>query len=222
MTYTIETYRRRIKPCHSARDFLLFVAFFPQLLAGPINRAVDLLPQFAQRIRASAIDFEIGLVQFAMGAVKKLVISDQIAPNVDLIFKAPGSFDGFTLFQGALGYAIQIYCDFSGYSDMAIGTARMMGFRFMENFQMPYSAVTITEFWRRWHISLSTWLRDYLYIPLGGTRSGAARLYVNIMITMLLGGLWHGASWNFVFWGGLHGLSLAVHKAWMAWIRLPH
>ena len=217
MTYTIETYRRRLQPCHNARDFVLFVAFFPQLLAGPINRAVDLLPQFARRIRASAFDFETGLVQFGLGAVKKLVISDQIAPNIDLIFKAPGNYDGFTLLQGALGYAIQIYCDFSGYSDMAIGSARMLGFRFMENFQMPYSSVTITEFWRRWHISLSTWLRDYLYIPLGGNKKGISRMYVNIMITMLLGGLWHGASWNFVFWGGLHGVSLAIHKAWMAW-----
>ena len=217
MTYTIETYRRKIKPCHSPRDFLLFVAFFPQLLAGPINRAVDLLPQFARRIRATAFDFEVGLSQFALGAVKKLVISDQIAPNVDLIFRSPGNFDGFTLLQGALGYALQIYCDFSGYSDMAIGSARMMGFRFMENFQMPYSSVTITEFWRRWHISLSTWLRDYLYIPLGGNRKGTPRMYINIMLTMLIGGLWHGASWNFVFWGGLHGVSLAIHKAWMAW-----
>lgn len=217
MTYTIETYRRNLKPCHSPRDFLLFVAFFPQLLAGPINRAADLLPQFAQRIRATAVDFEIGLTQFAIGAVKKLVISDQIAPNVDLIFRSPGNYDGFTLLQGALGYTVQIYCDFSGYSDMAIGSARMLGFRFMENFQMPYSAVTITEFWRRWHISLSTWLRDYVYIPLGGNRKGSGRMYANIMITMLLGGLWHGASWNFVFWGGLHGVSLAVHKAWMAW-----
>jgi alginate O-acetyltransferase complex protein AlgI len=217
MTYTIETYRRNIKPCHSLRDFLLFVAFFPQLLAGPINRAKDLLPQFVQRVRATAIDFETGLAQFALGAVKKLVISDQIAPNVDLIFNAPGNYDGFTLLQGALGYAIQIYCDFSGYSDMAIGSARMMGFRFMENFQMPYSSVTITEFWRRWHISLSTWLRDYLYIPLGGNRNGTARTYINLMLTMLLGGLWHGASWNFVFWGALHGVSLAIHKAWVSW-----
>lgn len=217
MTYTIETYRRKIKPCHSARDFLLFVAFFPQLLAGPINRAVDLLPQFSQRIRATMVDFEVGLVQFAVGAVKKLVISDQIAPHVDLIFRSPSSYDGFTLFQGALGYSLQIYCDFSGYSDMAIGSARMMGFRFMENFQMPYSSATITEFWRRWHISLSTWLRDYLYIPLGGNRKGTSRMYVNIIITMLLGGLWHGASWNFVFWGGMHGVSLGIHKAWMTW-----
>jgi alginate O-acetyltransferase complex protein AlgI len=217
MTYTIETYRRNVKPCDSLRDFLLFVAFFPQLLAGPINRAADLLPQFARRVRATVFDFETGLSQFGLGAVKKLVISDQIAPNVDLIFAAPGSYDGFTLLQGVLGYAIQIYCDFSGYSDMAIGCARMMGFRFMENFQMPYSAANITEFWRRWHISLSSWFRDYLYIPLGGNRQGTERTYVNLLVTMLLCGLWHGASWNFVFWGGLHGVCLAIHRGWKAW-----
>jgi len=217
MTYTIETYRRNIKPCHSPRDFLLFVAFFPQLLAGPINRAADLLPQFARRLRATALDFETGLSQFAVGAVKKLVISDQIAPHVDLIFANPAGYDGFTLLQGALGYAIQIYCDFSGYSDMAIGSARMMGFRFMENFQMPYSSTNITEFWRRWHISLSSWFRDYLYIPLGGNRKGTERTYVNLMVTMFLCGLWHGANWNFVFWGGLHGSALAIHRAWKAW-----
>ncbi len=217
MTYTIEVYRRNIQPCQSLRDFLLFAAFFPQLLAGPINRAADLLPQLSQHKRATAIDFETGLVQFSLGIVKKLVISDRIAPHVDLIFGAPGSYDGFTLLQGVLGYAVQIYCDFSGYSDMAIGCARMMGFRFMENFQMPYSAVSITEFWRRWHISLSTWFRDYLYIPLGGNRKGPIRTYVNLMLTMLLCGLWHGASWNFVLWGGLHGVSLAIHRIWRAW-----
>jgi alginate O-acetyltransferase complex protein AlgI len=214
MTYTIETYRGRIKPCHSLRDFLLFVAFFPQLLAGPINRAADLLPQFARRIRANMLDFETGLLQFCLGAVKKIVISDQIAPHVDLIFNSPGNYDGYTLLQGAIGYGIQIYCDFSGYSDMAIGCARMMGFRFMENFQMPYSAVNITEFWRRWHISLSSWFRDFLYIPLGGSREGNVRTYVNLMITMLLCGLWHGSSWNFVLWGGLHGAALAIHRIW--------
>jgi alginate O-acetyltransferase complex protein AlgI len=217
MTYTIETYRRNLVPSHSARDFLLFTAFFPQLLAGPINRAKDLLPQFAQRVRASAVDFEAGLAQFALGAAKKLVISDQVAPNVDLIFANPANYDSFTLLQGALGYAIQIYCDFSGYSDMAIGSARMMGYRFMENFQMPYSAATITEFWQRWHISLSSWFRDYLYIPLGGNRKGLPRTYANLMVTMLLCGLWHGASWNFVFWGGLNGAALALHRAWKAW-----
>jgi alginate O-acetyltransferase complex protein AlgI len=221
MTYTIETYRRNLAPCHSPRDFLLFVAFFPQLLAGPINRAKDLLPQFASRVRASALDFEQGLAQFGLGAVKKLAISDQLAPTVDLVFASPASYDGLTLLLGAVGYAIQIYCDFSGYSDMAIGSARMMGFRFMENFKMPYSSLSITEFWQRWHISLSTWFRDYLYIPLGGNRRGHSRTYLNLLLTMLLCGLWHGASWNFVFWGGLHGVGLTVHRAWKAWKPLP-
>jgi alginate O-acetyltransferase complex protein AlgI len=220
MTYTIETYRRNVQPVHSLRDFMLFVAFFPQLLAGPINRASNLLPQFKEHLCVTALDFEIGLAQFGMGAVKKLVISDRIAPHVDLIFKAPGNYDAFTLLQGLLGYALEIYCDFSGYSDMAIGSARMMGFRFMENFQMPYSAVSITEFWRRWHISLSSWFRDYLYIPMGGNRKSIERTYANLLVTMLLCGLWHGASWNFVFWGGLHGVSLAIHRIWVAWAPL--
>jgi alginate O-acetyltransferase complex protein AlgI len=221
MTYTIETYRRNVKACHTPSDFLLFVSFFPQLLAGPINRAKDLLPQFGHRVRAHAAEFESGLLQFGIGALKKLVISDQIAGQVDLIFSTPGKFDGFTLLQGALGYAIQIYCDFSGYSDMAIGSARMMGFKFMENFQMPYSSTSITEFWRRWHISLSSWFRDYLYIPLGGNRKGEVRTYVNLLITMLLCGLWHGASWNFVLWGFLHGVALSVHRIWKAANPLP-
>ena len=214
MTYTIETYRRNIKVCHSLRDFLLFQAFFPQLLAGPINRAALLLPQFAQRMRASYVQIESGLAQFGMGAVKKMVISDQIFPHVDMIFANPGTYDSLTLLLGAIGYSIQIYCDFSGYSDMAIGCARMMGFHFNENFQMPYSSLSITEFWRRWHISLSSWFRDYLYIPLGGSRKGTGRTYVNLLVTMLLCGLWHGSSWNFVFWGGLNGIALAIHRIW--------
>jgi len=221
MTYTIDTYRRKMLPCHSLQDALLFVAYFPQILSGPINRAAELLPQLRQRIRATALEFESGLAQFGMGAVKKLVISDQIASHVNMIFAAPGDYDGFTLLQGLLGYSIQIYCDFSGYSDMAIGVARMMGFRFMDNFQMPYSSVNIAEFWRRWHISLSTWFRDYLYIPLGGNRKGLARNYMNLILTMILCGLWHGASWNFVLWGGLHGTALAVHRAWRSHNWLP-
>jgi alginate O-acetyltransferase complex protein AlgI len=217
MSYTISVYRRQIPPCRSARDFLLYVAFFPQLLAGPIVRAADLLPQIYRRVRANIYEIESGLSQFALGAVKKIVISDQIAPNVDLIFSMPGNYDGFTLWQGVLGYGVQIYCDFSGYSDMAIGCARIMGFHFKENFQMPYSAVSITEFWQRWHISLSSWFRDYLYIPLGGNRKGTGRTYINLLLTMFLCGLWHGASWNFVLWGGLHGLSLAIHRIWKNW-----
>lgn len=213
MSYTVDVYRRQLAPCTSLKDFLLFVSFFPQLVAGPIVRAADFLPQLKDRVRVSALDIEIGCAQFLIGAVKKTVISDQVSNHVDLIFANPGGYDGLSLLQGLLGYAVQIYCDFSGYSDMAIGSARIMGFRFMENFQMPYSAVTITEFWRRWHISLSSWLRDYLYIPLGGNRLGVVRTYVNLLVTMLLGGLWHGASWNFIAWGALHGVGLGVHKA---------
>lgn len=217
MSYTIDVYRREIPPCRNLRDFLLFVAFFPHLVAGPIIRAANLLPQFYRPVRPTMADVESGLAKFALGAVKKLVISDRIAPHVDLIFSNPANYDGLTLLQGALGYAVQIYCDFSGYSDMAIGCARMMGFRFMENFQMPYSAANITEFWRRWHISLSTWFRDYVYIPLGGNRKGQGRTYFNLMVTMMLCGLWHGASWNFVLWGGMHGIALGIHRLWSAW-----
>jgi len=216
MTYTIDVYRRKIEPCRNLRDFLLFVAFFPQLIAGPIVRAAEFLPQLAARRRATWKELEGGLYLFLLGAVKKMVISDQIAPQVDLIFADPGRFDAFTLVQGVLGYSIQIYCDFSGYSDMAIGCARILGFHFPENFMMPYASRNITEFWRRWHITLSSWLRDYLYIPLGGNRKGVTRTYVNLMLTMLLGGLWHGASWNFIIWGGVHGLGLVVHKLWCA------
>ena len=217
MTYTIDIYRRNLQPCRRPRDVLLFIGYFPQILAGPVNRAVEMMPQLRQRVRATVFEIESGLAQFGLGAVKKLVISDQITPHVNLIFAAPGNYDGFTLLQGLLGYTIQIYCDFSGYSDMAIGVARMMGFKFMENFQMPYSAITITEFWRRWHISLSTWFRDYLYIPLGGSHKARVRTYFNLMLTMLLCGLWHGASWNFVLWGGIHGGALAIHRAWKVW-----
>lgn len=216
MSYTIDVYRRAIPACQSLRDFLLFVAFFPQLLAGPIVRAADLLPQLLQRRRASWKDIESGLALFALGAIKKLVISDQIAGHVDLVFTHPGNYDALSLLFGAIGFGLQIYCDFSGYSDMAIACARIMGYEFPINFRMPYSATSVTEFWRRWHISLSTWLRDYLYISLGGNRHGPTRTHINLMLTMLLGGLWHGASWNFVIWGGLHGLGLILHKAWRA------
>ena len=212
MSYTIDVYRREIPPCRSAVDLCLFVAFFPQLVAGPIVRAADFLPQLMRRVRPTAADVEWGLVLFGIGAFKKLVVSDQIAAHVDLAFERPAQFASAFLLQGLVGYAIQIYCDFSGYSDMAIGGARMMGYEFKENFRMPYAAVGMTDFWRRWHISLSTWLRDYLYIPLGGNRRGAVRTYVNLMITMLLGGLWHGARWNFVIWGGLHGAALCVER----------
>jgi len=221
MSYTLDVYYERLSPGRSVRDYLLFVAFFPKLLAGPIQRAANFLPQLQQRVRANVADIEVGLAYFLLGAVKKAVISDQIAGHIDLIFTAPDRYDGFTLLQGVLGYAVQIYCDFSGYSDMAVGCARIMGFHFLDNFQMPYSSVSITEFWRRWHITLSSWFRDYVFLPLEvATRdhpNATRRASFNLTLTMLLVGLWHGASWNFVFWGGLHGVSLAGHKAWTAW-----
>ena len=218
MSYTIDVYRRDIPACKSLRDFMLFASFFPQLVAGPIVRAATFLPQLLQRRRAAWQDVESGLALFALGAIKKLVVSDQIAGHVDLVFTSPASYDALSLLFAAIGFGVQIYCDFSGYSDMAIGCARMMGYDLGLNFRMPYSSVSITEFWRRWHISLSTWLRDYLYISLGGNRRGPSRTNINLLLTMLLGGLWHGASWNFVIWGALHGGALIAHKAWR-WFR---
>jgi alginate O-acetyltransferase complex protein AlgI len=210
MSYTIDVYRREIPPCRSAVDLCLFVAFFPQLVAGPIVRASDFLPQLARRPRATPAEFETGLVLFGIGAFKKLVISDQVAPYVDMAFARPADFGAAFLAQGLLGYAIQIYCDFSGYSDMAIGCARMMGYEFKENFRMPYAAASIADFWRRWHISLSTWFRDYVYVPLGGSRTG--RTSANLIVTMLVAGLWHGAAWKYVMWGGLHGCLVAGER----------
>ena len=218
LSYVLDVYYERMPACNSLRDYTLFITFFPKLLSGPIVRARELLPQFEHRVRASAEDVEIGLAYFLIGAVKKLVIADQVAPHVNLIFSAPAQYDGLTLLTGALGYAVQIYCDFSGYTDMAIGCGRIMGYRFPDNFKMPYSSENITEFWRRWHITLSQWFRDYLFLPLEiATRSNPSpmlRVSVNMMITMLLCGLWHGASWTFVVWGGIHGAALAAHKIW--------
>jgi alginate O-acetyltransferase complex protein AlgI len=224
LSYVLDVYYERMPACESARDYALFITFFPKLLSGPIVRARELLPQFQNRLRASAEDIEVGLAYFLIGAVKKLVIADQVAPHVNLIFSAPAQYDGLTLLTGALGYAVQIYCDFSGYTDMAIGCGRIMGFRFPDNFKMPYSSANITEFWRRWHITLSQWFRDYLFYPLEiTTRSNPypmLRLSINMMVTMLLCGLWHGASWTFVIWGGIHGAALAVHKVWSTKIPL--
>ena len=219
--YVLDVYYERIPACDSARDYTLFVTFFPKLLSGPITRGGELLPQFKQRVRATAEDFETGLAYILIGAVKKMVVADQIAPHVNTIFASPSQFDGLTLLMGVLGYTVQIYCDFAGYSDMAIGFARLLGFRPPENFQMPLSAVWITEFWRRWHITLSKWFRDYAFLPLEmATRSNPLpnlRVSINIMVMMLLVGLWHGSNWNYVIFGGIHGLGLVIHKLWTVW-----
>ncbi|MCA9931728.1 MAG: MBOAT family protein, partial [Anaerolineales bacterium] len=214
MSYTIDIFRRKLEPVDSFSDFALFVAFFPQLVAGPIVRAADFLPQLKKPVRIRPENVWAGSQIFIVGLFKKLMIADAVAPFVDRVFAYPDYFSSPTAWLAIIAYAIQIYCDFSGYSDMAIGTARMLGFHFERNFFMPYISQNIAEFWRRWHISLSSWLRDYLYISLGGNRRGQRRTYVNLMITMILGGLWHGASWNFVIWGTAHGVALAVHRYW--------
>ncbi|MEG2149889.1 MAG: MBOAT family protein [Bacteroidaceae bacterium] len=213
LSYTIDVYRGNLKPLHRLLDYVFYVSFFPQLVAGPIVRAKDFIPQIRQPLFVSREMFGQGVFFIVCGLFKKAVISDYISINfVERIFDNPGLYSGLENLMGVYGYALQIYCDFSGYSDMAIGIALLLGFRFPINFNSPYKAVSITDFWHRWHISLSTWLRDYLYISLGGNRKGKIRTYFNLIITMVLGGLWHGASWNFIVWGSFHGIALAVHK----------
>ncbi len=213
ISYVIDVYRGRIRSLGRWIDYLFYVSFFPQLVAGPIVRARDFIPQIYRNPVVSRAEFGEGLFLILCGLFKKMVISDYISLNfVDRIFDAPLLYTGLENLIGVYGYALQIYCDFSGYSDMAIGIALLLGFRFNINFDSPYQSATITEFWRRWHISLSSWLKDYLYISLGGNRKGKIRTYINLMITMLLGGLWHGASVSFILWGALHGAALAVHK----------
>ena len=213
LSYTIDVYRRKLVPLSNFLDYAFFVSFFPQLVAGPIVRASDFLPQIHRPVFVSKEMLGRAVFLICSGLFKKAVISDYISLNfVDRIFDSPTLYTGMENLFGIYGYALQIYCDFSGYSDMAIGIALLLGFKFNENFNSPYQSKNITEFWRRWHISLSSWLKDYLYISLGGNKKGKTRTYINLMITMLLGGLWHGASLKFVFWGGLHGIALAVDK----------
>lgn len=213
MSYVIDVYRGDIQPHPSYTEYLAFVAFFPHLVAGPIVRPRDLLPQLAGTPRFAEREGSEGLFLIALGLLKKVAIGDYLAVNlVDRVFDAPLRFSALECYAAALGYSVQIYCDFSGYTDIAIGSALLLGVRFPKNFDAPYKAANIVDFWRRWHISLSTWLRDYLYISLGGNRRGAARMYVNLILTMLLGGLWHGANWTFVAWGGLHGVALAATR----------
>lgn len=213
LSYTIDVYRRNIHALKNPLDYAFYVSFFPQLVAGPIVRAKDFIPQIRQPLFVSQAMFGQGVFFIISGLFKKAVISDYISVNfVERIFDNPGLYSGIENLFGVYGYALQIYCDFSGYSDMAIGIALLLGFHFPMNFNSPYKSFSVTDFWHRWHISLSTWLRDYLYISLGGNRKGRFRTYLNLIITMLLGGLWHGASWNFIVWGGLHGIALAVNK----------
>lgn len=210
LSYTIDIYRKKIKATRAIIPFFAFVAFFPQLVAGPIERATNLLPQF-DKLRQFDYALAVSGARLVLyGLFKKVVIADRLAPMVDLVFAEPGASQGAVVMVATLAFALQIYCDFSGYSDIAIGTARMLGFRLMDNFKTPYFSTSFREFWRRWHISLSTWFRDYVYIPLGGNRRALPRVYLNIMLTFLLSGLWHGANYTFIFWGFLHGLFLLV------------
>ncbi|MEO1053718.1 MAG: MBOAT family O-acyltransferase [Bacteroidota bacterium] len=262
ISYSVDIYRGHVKPVKNILDFGFYVSFFPQLVAGPIVRAADFIPQLYKKYEVTKEDFGIGLFWIINGLLKKLFLADYLAVNfVDRVFANPGSHSGFESVMALFGYSLQVYADFSGYTDIAIGVALLMGFRLPKNFNSPYKASSVAEFWKRWHISLSTWLKDYLYIPMGGNRSGSifsnimigviilflsllaasweviiifavvvgigygiGRLSstfkswvstnVNLMLTMLIGGLWHGSSWNFVVWGGLNGIGLVVYKLW--------
>jgi D-alanyl-lipoteichoic acid acyltransferase DltB (MBOAT superfamily) len=215
MAYTIDVYRRDMEPAKRYLDYLLFVCFFPHLVAGPIVRPHKMLPQFRKTPVADAFMQSRGLWLIAVGLLKKIVVGDTLAANlVNRVFDNPERFSSIEVLAGVYGYALQIYADFSGYTDVAIGSALLFAYELPKNFDRPYTAHNLQEFWHRWHISLSTWLRDYLYIPLGGSRNGSVKTYRNLMITMMLGGLWHGASWNFVIWGTLHGGALAVTRMW--------
>jgi len=215
ISYTVDVYNGKFKPVTKFSEYLLFLSFFPKLVMGPIVRAADFIPQINKRYRVSKEDFYEGFYLILSGLFKKLIIADFISINfVDYIFDAPEKYTGLECLMAVYGYAIVIFCDFSGYSSVAIGIARWLGFHIPANFLLPYKSSNLSEFWKRWHISLSSWLRDYVYIPLGGNRKGKIRTFVNLFITMLLGGLWHGANWTFLIWGAIHGLGLSIYKLW--------
>jgi alginate O-acetyltransferase complex protein AlgI len=219
LNYMIDVYRGHVRAERSLPNFMLFILFFPHLVAGPIVRARDFLPQIRRRKHWSWLRAQVGAQYLLLGLFKKLAIADRMALFADPVFADPESYRSGAVWVAALAYALQVYCDFSGYSDMALGTAHLLGYRLSINFNLPYLAPNIADFWRRWHISLSTWLRDYLFIPLGGSRKGPARSALNLLITMTLAGLWHGASWNFVLFGLVHGCWLAGHQFFRGWCR---
>jgi len=214
MSYTIEVYRKHRPAERNLLNLATFIGFFPQLVAGPIVRASSFLPQLAERRRWTDVDVRGALVLFMVGFAKKACVSDSLAPFVDPYFANPQNYTAHSAWIAVPLYAVQIYCDFSGYTDMAIAAARLLGYELTANFNFPYFAQSVTDFWRRWHISLSTWLRDYLYISLGGNRGSKAYIYRNLLLTMVLGGLWHGSRWTFAAWGALHGLALVGHREW--------
>ena len=215
MSYTIDVYRGNVNCEKSFMNVALYIAFFPQLVAGPIVKAKEFIYQLYEDRNISWENFKEGIQIFVFGLFKKIVIADNISVCVDAVFGMPQKYHAISIILAVISYSIQIYCDFSGYSDMAIGTAKALGYDLSRNFNMPYLSKNISTFWKRWHISLSTWLQEYLYISLGGNRKGAVRTYINLFLTMLIGGLWHGAAWTFVVWGALHGGALCIHKIWM-------
>jgi D-alanyl-lipoteichoic acid acyltransferase DltB (MBOAT superfamily) len=218
LSYNIDIYRGKIEPVKSFIDYSFYHTFFPQLIAGPIVRASEFVPQMKGEYTISRNEFGQSLFLILQGLIKKVIISDFISVGfIDRVFDTPALYSGFENLMSVYGYGLQIYCDFSGYTDIAIGVAMLMGFRLPLNFNSPYKASNISEFWKRWHITLSRWLKDYLYVPLGGNRHGAVRTGINLMLTMLIGGLWHGAATRFVIWGGMHGIALVVDKLWQ-WI----
>jgi D-alanyl-lipoteichoic acid acyltransferase DltB (MBOAT superfamily) len=221
MSYVIEVFRGNQKAERHLGLYGLYVMFYPQLVAGPIERPQNMIPQFREEKKIEFTEVVSGIQQMLWGLFKKVVVADQLAIYVNSIYNNWELNTGFTLLFATYAFAFQIYCDFSGYSDIALGSARVMGFRLMVNFDLPYFSKSVTEFWRRWHISLSSWLKDYLYISLGGNRNGRWQTYRNLIFTMLLGGLWHGASWNFVIWGFLNGLYLSIEKALGIFKNLP-
>jgi len=212
LSYTIDVYRRELKPTRSFRDYALFVTYFPQLVAGPIMRAKDLLPQVFSARKLSLEKFYEGCYLIFWGLFQKIFVADNLAKIADSVFNSSGPYNAVKVLIALYAFAFQIYCDFAGYSNIARGLGKCMGFNIMVNFNLPYFATNPSDFWRRWHISLSTWLRDYLYIPLGGNKKGEFITYRNLAITMLLGGLWHGAAWTFVIWGAYHGMLLIIHR----------
>jgi len=221
LSYIIDVYDRTLKPTRSLVDILLYISFFPHLIAGPIVRAAKFLAQTTHTSYLADVRLGPSVFLIVGGLFKKVIIANYLSTDfVDGVFRSPGDYSSLDLLLGMYAYAIQIYCDFSAYTDIAIGVANLLGYQFPQNFNQPYRALSVQDFWRRWHITLSTWLRDYLYIRLGGNRGGRIRTYVNVMVTMLLGGLWHGASWNFVLWGGLHGAALVIERAF-GWTGAP-
>ncbi|HVX13399.1 MAG TPA: MBOAT family protein [Pirellulales bacterium] len=219
INYGVDVYRRHVPAERNLAHFMLFITFFPHLVAGPIVRARDFLPQINRRKHWDWARMQLGAQFFLMGLFKKMAVADRMAMFADPVFANPEQYRTTAVWLAVLAYALQIYCDFSGYTDMALGTAHMLGFKLAQNFNMPYASANISEFWRRWHISLSSWLRDYLFIPLGGSRGTSWQTNRNLLITMTLGGLWHGASWTFVIWGVIHGVVLIVHRYFRAFCQ---